>query len=190
MEGTPSCCLRTQTNACPAKMATQLVLKRLLVFDRYADISAKDHERVRRGGEGSTDYNLTVNSPLPSGDAILKNTHNKLELSRILSTLDMDADMSIDSRYNGGFEHDEADVTMIAYLLQAAESGKLVIRILTDDTDVFVLLVYWVWQIQLNSAVQMERWNGVVIISTRHVCFWVPSVCNCQECMPSAAATL
>ena len=176
MEGTPSCCLRTQTNACPAKMATQLVLKRLLVFDRYADISAKDHERVRRGGEGSTDYNLTVNSPLPSGDAILKNTHNKLELSRILSTLDMDADMSIDSRYNGGFEHDEADVTMIAYLLQAAESGKLVIRILTDDTDVFVLLVYWVWQIQLNSAVQMERWNGVVIYINA-TCLFLGSKC-------------
>ena len=135
----------------------------ILVFDRYDDISAKDHERVRRGGEGSTDYNLTINSPLPSRDAILKNKHNKLELSRILSTLDMDADMSIDSRYNGGFEHDEADVTMIAYLLQDAESGKSVIRILTDDTDVFVLLVYWVWKMQLHSAVQMERWNGVVI---------------------------
>ena len=65
--------------------------------------------------------------------------------------------MSIDSRYNGGFEHDEADVTMIAYLLQAAEGGKAVIRILTDDTDVFVLLVYWVLKMQLHSAVQMER---------------------------------
>ena len=86
--------------------------EKILVFDRYDDISAKDHERVRRGGEGSTDYNLTINSPLPSRDAILKNKHKKLELSRILSTLDMDADMSIDSRYNGGFEHDEADVTM------------------------------------------------------------------------------
>ena len=75
----------------------------------------------------------------------------------------MHADMSIGSRYNGGFEHEEADVTMIAYILQAAESGKSVIRILTDDTDVFVLLVYWVWKIQLHSAVQMERWNGVVI---------------------------
>ena len=137
--------------------------EKILVFDRYDDISAKDHERVRRGGEGSTDYNLTINSPVPSRDAILKNKHNKLELSRILSTLDMDADMSIDSRYNGGFEHDEADVTMIAYLLQATESGKSVIRILTDDTDVFVLLVYWVWKMQLHSAVQMERWNGVVI---------------------------
>ena len=139
--------------------------EKILLFDRYADIpAAKDHERIRRGGgAGSTDYNLTINSPLPSRDAILKNKHNKLELSRILSTIDMDADMSIDSRYNGGFEHEEADVTMIAHLLQAAESGQSVIRILTDDTDVVVLLVYCVWKMQLHSAVQMERWNGVVI---------------------------
>ena len=116
------------------------------MFDRYDDIPANDHERIRRGGgEGFTDYNLTINSQLPSRDAILKNKHNKIELSRILSTLDMDADMSIDSRYNGGFEYEEADVTMIAHQLQAAESGKSFIRILTDDTGVFVLLVYWVW---------------------------------------------
>ena len=105
----------------------------ILVFDRYDDISSKDHERIRRGGEGFTDYNLTINSPLPNRDAILKNKH-KLELSRILSTLDMDADMSIDSRYNGVFEHDKTGVTMIAYLLQSAESGTSVIRILTDDS--------------------------------------------------------
>ena len=83
--------------------------QKILVFDRHDDISAKDHERIRHGCEGSTDYNLTI------------------------------------------------------YLLQATESGKSVIRILTDDTDVFVLLVYWVWKMQLHSAVQMERWNGVVI---------------------------
>ena len=121
--------------------------EKILVFDRYDDFPAMDHERIRRGGvEGYTDYTLTINSPLPSRDAILKNKHNKLELSRILSTLDMDADMSIDSRYNGGFEHEEADVTMIVHLLglQVAKSGKSVIRTLTDDTDIFVLLVYWV----------------------------------------------
>ena len=49
--------------------------------------------------------------------------------------------MSIDSRYNGGFEHGKTGVTMIAYLLQAAKSGTSVIRIITDDTDIFVLLV-------------------------------------------------
>ena len=71
--------------------------------------------------------------------------------------------MSIDSRYNGGFKHDEPDVTLVACLLQAAESGKSVTGILTDDTYLFVLLVYWVWKMQLHSAVQMERWNRVVI---------------------------
>ena len=95
----------------------------ILVFDRY--MMTSQPMRIRRGGgEGSTYYNLTINSPLPCRDAILKNKHNKLELSCILSTLDMDAYMAIDSRYNGGFDHEEADVTMIAYLLQAAESGK------------------------------------------------------------------
>ena len=34
--------------------------EKILVFDRYDDISAKDHERIRRGGEGSTDYNMLV----------------------------------------------------------------------------------------------------------------------------------
>ena len=160
MEGTPPCCLRTPSNAClVTKLGYPPGTEKILVFDRY-DISAKGHEMIRRG---STDYNLTINSPLPSRDTILKNKHSKLELSRIFPTLEMDADMSIYSRYNGGFEHDEADVIMIAYLLQAAEGGKSVIRIPTDDTDVFVLLVYWVWKMQLHSAVQMERWNGVVI---------------------------
>jgi len=44
---------------------------------------------------------------------------------------------------------------MIAYMLQAAEFGKDVIRILRDSTDVFVLLKYWVWKMQLHCNVQM-----------------------------------
>ena len=54
---------------------------------------------------------------------------------------------------------------MIAYLLEAADAGKKVIRILSDDTDVLVLLLYWVWKRELHwtCSVQMERWNGVVI---------------------------
>jgi len=139
--------------------------EKILVFDRYNDISAKDHERKRRGGEGSTDYNLTISSPLPNRDAILKNKHNKRELSRVLSSFNMGADISIESRDGGCFAHDEADITMISYLLQAAESGMVVIRILSDDTDVFVLLMYWVWAMQLHNvcSIQMERWNGAVI---------------------------
>ena len=41
---------------------------------------------------------------------------------------------------DGTFRPDEADVTIV---LEAALSGQSVICILSDDTDVSVLLVYW-----------------------------------------------
>ena len=36
-------------------------------------------------------------------------------------------------------------------------------RILSDETDVFVLLVYWVWRANVHSAVQMEKWDGTIL---------------------------
>ena len=69
------------------------------------------------------------------------NKHNKRELSRVLSLFKIGPNVTMDSRCDGAFTHDEADVTMIAYMLQAAEFGKDVIRILSDDTDVSVMLV-------------------------------------------------
>ena len=52
--------------------------EKILVFDKYHDLSAKDHERVRRAGIGSTKYNLTVNTQLPNHEAIMWNKHSKL----------------------------------------------------------------------------------------------------------------
>ena len=98
---------------------------------------------MRRVGEGSTAYNLTANSPLPNRDSILKNKR-KRELSRVLSLFNLGPSVTMDSRDNGAFTHDEADVTMIAYMLQAAEFSKDISRILNEDTDVFMMLVYWV----------------------------------------------
>ena len=55
--------------------------KKILVFDKYHDSSAKDHERMRRAGEGSSRYNLSLGSPLPHREAIMKNKYNKLQLT-------------------------------------------------------------------------------------------------------------
>jgi hypothetical protein len=63
--------------------------EKVLVFDKYHDISAKDHERMRRGGLGSISYDLTVNTLLPNRDSILKNKHNELQLSKVLSNFDL-----------------------------------------------------------------------------------------------------
>lgn len=61
----------------------------------------------------------TINNPLPKRHTILIN---------------LDDSITMDSQEDGGFAHDEADVTIIAYLLQAAEFGKEDIWILCDDT--------------------------------------------------------
>ena len=52
---------------------------------------------------------------------------------------------------------------MISYIIEAAKCGKDVIRVLGDDTDVFVVLVYSVDREEMTSKVQMERWNGTVL---------------------------
>ena len=112
---------------------------------------------MRRAGLGSINYDLTINTPLPKRDAIMRNKHNKLQLSKVLSTYNFGEDVSVESRSDGIFAHDEADITMISYLLMAAKSGTEVVRALSDDTDVFVLLVYWVYRHQIQATVQMER---------------------------------
>ena len=43
-------------------------------------------------------------------------------------------------------DHEEADVLMARYVLKAAHEGKHVIQILSDDTDVVVILIYFVWK--------------------------------------------
>ncbi len=136
--------------------------EKILVFDKYHDVSAKDHERMRRAGLGSISYDLTTNTPMPSRDAIMRNKHNKLQLSKVLSTFSFGEGVTVESRSDGMFVHDEADITMISFLLMAADSNTQVIRILSDDTDVFVMLVYWVYRHKIQSTVQMQRWDGVV----------------------------
>ena len=119
--------------------------EKILVFDKYNSVSAKDHEYMRHAGLGSINYNLTINTPLPSRDAIMRNKHNKLQLMELLSTYNFGEGVTVENPSNGVFTHDEADITMISYLLMAAESSRQVICILSDDADVFVMLVSWVY---------------------------------------------
>ena len=76
----------------------------------------------------------------------MRNKHNKLQLSKVLSTYNFGERVTVESQSDGVFSHEEADITMIPYLLMATEYDTPVIRILSDDTDVFVLLVYCVYR--------------------------------------------
>ena len=134
-----------------------------IIFDRHDGISAKDHERQRRAGEGSTAYQLTLNSPFPGRDAIMKNKNNKRQLTQLLCTHDLGSSIQLVSTSNSIVRHDEADVSLISYMLHAASSGAQTVRILSDDTDVFVLLVYWAWKAEVSCHVQMEKWVWSVL---------------------------
>ena len=73
--------------------------------------------------------------------------------------------VTIDTQGTGVFGHEEADVTIISYLMPAVGEEKNVVRVLCDDTDVLVLLVFWMWRNQLvdKCPMQMERWDGAVL---------------------------
>ena len=61
------------------------------------------------------------------------------------------------------YSHDEADITIISYLLEVVKNGKNIVRVISDDTDVFVLLIYWVWRLQMTARVQLDRWCEAII---------------------------
>ena len=54
-----------------------LTAERILVFDKYNGVSAKDHERARRSVEEQVDYHISLTSKLPKRDVVLKNKNNK-----------------------------------------------------------------------------------------------------------------
>ena len=48
-------------------------------------------------------------------------------------------------------------------MLEAAASSAETVRIVCDDTDVFVLLVYRTWRKTIRKNIQMEKWDGTVL---------------------------
>ena len=111
-----------------------------VIYDRYDETaSAKDHKRQRRAGVGSTEFNLNLNTPLSGRDHVMKNSDNKIHLSRLLCTFDLGRNIHMNGRADSFATHDEADITIISYMLRAAAAGASVICILCDDSDVFIL---------------------------------------------------
>ena len=125
--------------------------------------TAKDHESMRRAGEGSKDFHLTPNTPLPCREAILKNSKNKGLLASILCGYPTQNNVQLVNKLDCLVTHEEADITLCSYMLKAAASSADMVRIFCDDTDVFVLLIYWTWRKTIRKNIQMEKWDGTVL---------------------------
>ena len=86
-----------------------------VVFDNYQDISAKDHERMWRASEVAIDYDLSVESHLPKRDVIMRS-----KLASALGSFNLGENTTVETGDDCNSFHDEADVTMVPFLLEAA----------------------------------------------------------------------
>ena len=136
-----------------------------VVFDNYKNHqTAKDHTRLQRTGGETREYQLTMNTTLPCRKMLMKSTATKARLIDLLCSNDFSSkDISLIKPKDSVAQHEEADVNLIFFMLQSQQNGASVIRILSDDTDVFILLVYWVWKKNVQSQIQMERWDGSIL---------------------------
>ena len=134
-----------------------------VIFDRYEQVSAKDHERQRRAGESSTEYRHSPTTPLPSRDKVMKNKTNKQRLGELFCTHSIGDHIVMVGRADSIVTHEEADVSLISYMRNVASRGANTVRILSDDIDVFVLMVYWCWKLNFTCHLQMEKWDGTVL---------------------------
>ena len=71
--------------------------------------------------------------------------------------------MQLVNKHDSLVTHEEADITLCCYMLKAAASSAETVRIVCDDTDVFVLLVYWTLWKTIRKNIQMEKWDSVVL---------------------------
>lgn len=127
-----------------------------VVFDRYPDpaTSTKSYERQRRaGGTSYPNFKLSNETSLPSRDAIMKNSSNKREIINLICSCEHPEYMALLGDHNNEFGHEEADVSIISYVKLLLERGHRNILVLCDDTDVFVLLVYFYWKWQVSDLV-------------------------------------
>ena len=154
------CTVSTIATSMGARLQPYNSLLTTVVFDRYCNVSAKDHERERRAIGVCVcvgTYNLTLTSPLPNREIIKKSKANKILLSRLLCTYTLTPNILMVGADKCLFNHEEADVLMVSFMIDAVRDGKKVIRILSDYTDVFVILIFWVQKLisSVKALVQM-----------------------------------
>ena len=145
-----------------------------LIFDRYVPSSTKDVTRSSRGNKCSRVYSLTNTTRLPAQCVILTVSKNKAQLIDIIvDDLKLHADEfqskrlvvtgkdAVPIELNHGqliqrpdmlTTHEEADTIIIRQVSQVREGTVLVVA---DDTDVFLLLLFFCNTGDISSTVLM-----------------------------------
>ena len=154
-----------------------------LIFDRYLDYSTKGVTRSQRSVDVSRVHRLNEKMRLPPRNVILGVSKNKKQIIEMLcksfiedkmyhndnltdhkliitgfdlSPVEINKNGLIILRKDMNTSHEEADIIIVQQMLTVAEEKPRGITILSDDTDVFVLLLFYYLQENLDLFVTME----------------------------------
>jgi hypothetical protein len=156
-----------------------------IVFDRYRDYSTKSTTRSARANGASRVFQLHKDSKLPAQKVLLSVSENKKQLIDMIITEILEDDIFMDrntqhhvlvmtgeeetplqikkgqvqERRDIKTMHEEADVILIQQVLACTRkdiTASKNISVVCDDTDVFVLLLYYYWTCGLADVLIME----------------------------------
>ena len=156
-----------------------------LIFDRYYEKSIKQGTRESRVST-SQRHQLSQTTPIPGQKSILTVTANKVQLIQLIvdflqgmaeslsessNKLYITGQGSIPILIEDGLvmrcmdletTHEEADVMIIQRVLYLESEGKLSIEVISDDTDIFILLVHFYTSQPLTCDVVMTGMQETV----------------------------
>ena len=127
---------------------------------------------------------LTSSTILSCRDTILHNASNKNKLTSILCEDSVTNNTQLINKQNCSVNNCEADITLCSYMLKAVEDGAKTILILSDDTEILVLVVYWVGMKIITPTFRWKSGMATFSILTRLFISWDQgSVVSFLECM-------
>ena len=166
-----------------------------LVFDRYKDNSIKSVTRKARSSQVTQQrFNLSLSTALPSQKSILSNTKNKVQLISLICDYIKDESYLLTKYQNrlivtgpdptpfeickglviqrGDLQntHEEADVILVNQAVHAAKNEVSGVKVIADDTDIFVLLLHFYLQENLSCDFVMATTSSRRLIDVKKLC--------------------
>ncbi|MES9884040.1 MAG: hypothetical protein ABW185_24600 [Sedimenticola sp.] len=151
-----------------------------LIFDRYYDYSTKSGTRAARGKAACRSHKLNRQTQLPPQNTVLTNTANKTQIIDLICTDIVSRAQvkcapyrlivtgssatphqvlqgQITDRLDLTTTHEEADIIIVQQVInEVTNDSNTKVQVLCDDTDVFVLLVYFYWSLHMSCQVILE----------------------------------
>ena len=167
-------------NVCDYVFKRLKVSDTAIVFDRYYDFSIKSSTRLDRGKFSDRTHTLILTSPLPIKTITLNSSHNKVQLINLIceQLVSMATSMNESrsllitgpspphievkqgialTRDDIQTTHEEADLIMVQQAYQPVlYYGTKIVSIISDDTDVFAILLHFYWKLNQKTEVLMQ----------------------------------